>query len=344
MAFIYADSWESLSAIGDTSVRGWTNSGTPILETTVVKDGTNSISLDNSDNIERDVVSTDIFFASFWVRRSHTTQSTFFRAQGTSGSSDEFSLRAETDDTVDVILPGGATLGSSAAVLTVDNWHHIEFKMRMNASTTAADIQLKINGVLEVDDAGGTDSLVTDSAITKVIFDCHAVASEFIYIDSPVFWDNQGATLWNAFRGMLRIEVLFPDGEGNENTWVGSDADSTDNHLHVDDPALNDGGSTFNESNVLNATDLYTFTNLTGDIATIAGVQDVIIAERSSGPARSLTNLARSGTTDYSGSANALTAGAYNDYYHMWDEDPDTSNPWLEAGVNAAEFGVEVTT
>jgi hypothetical protein len=344
MAFLYADSWESLSVIGDTSVRGWTNNGTPVLETTIIKDNTNSIRLDNAVNITRPVGANNILFTSFWIRRSHVTQATFFRAIGNTAT-DEFSLRAEADDTIDVMntTVGGTPMGSSAAVFTIDVWHHIEFKCRFNDSNTAADIVLKVNGVTEFSNAGGEDTLGTDTTIDDIEFES-GVVSEFFYIDSPVFWNEVATDDWDDFKGMLRIEVLFPDADGTDNEWDGSDGNQVNNFELVDDPGVNDGVATFVESNVLGNVDLYNYPSLTGDIATIAGVFDVLVAERSSGPARSLTNICLSGATEYPGTEDALVAGSYDFYGHMWDQDPDTAAAWLEAGVNAAEFGVEVTT
>ena len=344
MSFLYADSWDSLTAIGDTSFRGWTNVGTPALETTIKKDGANSVRLDNADNVNRAVTSSDILFSSFWIYRTATTQATFFRAQGTSGGTDEFSLRAETDNTIDIIQPQGTVQGTSAAVFTINTWHHIEFKCRMNASTTAADVILKVNGVTEFSDAGATDTSVTDTAFVYVEFESGAVATEYMYVDNPVFWSAAGGDDWTGLKGMLRIEVLRPNADGNQNTWDGSDGNQVNNFEMVDEAGLHDDGATDVSSSTLNEIDEYNYPALSGDIATIAGVHDVLVAERSSGPARSISNTARVAATDYVGSANVLTAVTQVAYFHMWDQDPNTSVAWIEAGVNAAEFGVKITT
>ena len=42
----------------------------------------------------------------------------------------------------------------------------------------------------------------------------------------------------NDFLGDVRVDTLYPNGNGNSSQWVGQDANSTDNYLNVDDTLL----------------------------------------------------------------------------------------------------------
>jgi hypothetical protein len=79
-----------------------------------------------------------------------------------------------------------------------------------------------------------------------------------------------------------------------------------------------------------------------GGVSAIHGVQLNHFSRKDGVTARTLTPKVRSGGTNYSGTNRPLTT-SYLYYLELWDDDPDTGPAlWTEAGVNAAEFGVEV--
>lgn len=56
---------------------------------------------------------------------------------------------------------------------------------------------------------------------------------------------------------------------------------------------------------------------------------------------RSIAFTARSDSVDSIGATQALTS-SYTYYKQVFETDPNTSAGWLVAGLNAAEFGMEI--
>jgi hypothetical protein len=167
-----------------------------------------------------------------------------------------------------------------------------------------------------------------------------------------------GDTLWSAFTlikandavypddflGHYRYGVLDPNANGANNDLAGSDGNSVDNYLLVDDPAENDGDTTYVQSATVTDKDTYGMENLPSTPLSIVAVCPLIIAKKTDAGTRGVTPVIRSGGTDYQAATEHFLGTSYATYKQAVFEDPDTATAWDETGVNAMEVGVEVTT
>ncbi len=259
-------------------------------------------------------------------------------------------LLLNNDGTLEVIrggVVGNATSrstvtgGKSSLSISGGTYYFIEMKVTVADSIGAGTCVVKVNGTTYITVATGQDLKTTANATANQIFigsmggDNRTTDHDDLYI-----CDGTGSAPQNDFLGDCRVEALFPDGEGAVNQFTGSDADTTNNHLHVDETSPDDD-TTYVENATAGNQDLYTFGDLSAAPGTIFGVQSNIMAKKDDAGSRSAMALTRSGSTIYDGDTNALTEGSYEVHRHIDEQDPDTAAAWTEAGVNAAQFGVE---
>ena len=231
---------------------------------------------------------------------------------------------------------------SSSLVIRPVAWNFIEIKATIANSIGAGTCVVKVNNETVITVATGQDLQATANATADTIalgFFTSVLSGNPWDFDDLYVCDGTGGVN-DDFLGDCRVECLMPNGNGTTNQFTGSDADSTDNYLHVDEVSPDDDTS-YNENSTAGNQDLYAFGNLAVAPATIHGVQTNIMAKKDDAGARSVMGLVRSGTTTYDGNTEALSEGAYVNYTKPYDVDPDTSAAWIEAGVNAVEVGVE---
>lgn len=152
------------------------------------------------------------------------------------------------------------------------------------------------------------------------------------------------ATAPNDFLGHYRYGCLDADGNGASSDFVGSDSDSTDNYLLIDDGFTPDDDSTYVQSPTVGDVDTYAMADLPTPALSIIAVCPLMRAKKTDAGSRALTAVIRSGGTDYDGAIEQFLSTSYSAYREAFLEDPDTSAPWDEAGVNAMEVGMKVTT
>ena len=139
----------------------------------------------------------------------------------------------------------------------------------------------------------------------------------------------------------ISVEALAPDGNGNTNDFVGSDLDSTDNYLHVNE-AVVDGDTSYVESKTVGDIDLYTYENLSGTPTSIVGLAVRPIAKKLIGGNRLGKVITRIDGTNYDG--DTIYVGIdYRAKVSVFELNPDDAAAWEAADVNGAEFGLEVT-
>jgi hypothetical protein len=154
------------------------------------------------------------------------------------------------------------------------------------------------------------------------------------YIDDVVFDDATGEDHWI---GQTFIQPLVLTGAGNSTQWSPS---SGSNYTCVDERPASD--SDFVSTDSVDQLDLYTASDLSGDIEAIKCVQLVARTVQEGTPTPQNIQLAiRSGGSNYFSGDKAVPLTTPEDLFHIWETDPDTASAWTESGVNAIEIGVK---
>jgi len=229
---------------------------------------------------------------------------------------------------------------SGANVLSVDTWYYIEIKMIKSDSSSAGDVIVMVDGVEWINCDAGKDFLSGSYAWTDQIrFVGHSGNTR--YIDDLYVCDATGSKN-NTFLGPIKIATLYSDGNGNDSDFVGSDADSIDNYLHVDD-VTPDGDTTYVESNTASEQDLYTFDDMPEASSEIIGIQVDSYIRKDAPGARLGQHVTRVDGTDYVGTAFGVGL-TYEYLSTIWEDNPDDAAAWEDADIDAAEFGIKVQT
>lgn len=235
-----------------------------------------------------------------------------------------------------------ALLGTGSHVIQYNTWYQIEWKIKVTNSTSAGECILKIDGIEDIN-LVGVDTQFRATNLVDLIVMGTSSASTDIQFDDFYVLDTIG-TYANDFIGpFVHIECLEPNGNGNSNDFVGSDANSVDNYLHVDEIA-SDEDTSYVESSTIGHKDSYTFDNLAGSVDSIMAIQTMTCHKKVSGAgARTAKHFIRRSAADYEGPTTyTLSDGTYKNDIELWVEDPSTAAQWIEADVNALEAGIKV--
>ncbi len=232
--------------------------------------------------------------------------------------------------------PAGTVLATGTHPLSSGTWYYIEIKATIaNAAATA---EVWLNGVLEATFTGDTQN--TANAFFNGIRFFNNSSTNSIRIDDHYVFDTTGSAPNNDRLGDVRVECLFPNGNGNSSQFVGSDADSTDNYLLVDD-TTQDGDSTYVESSTVTDKDTYTMTDLTPGTGTVYGAQSVLFARKTDAGTRSIKSVARLSATETDSADKGLSTTYL--YYPDMRETKPGGGVWTVTDVNNSEWGQKVT-
>jgi hypothetical protein len=234
-----------------------------------------------------------------------------------------------------IALRGATELGrSDPNTIIEDVPAYIEYKVTL--SDTVGAVVVKVNGATVLNLAG-IDTKNAGTAVTLDTVKWGASSSSLHYIDDIYIANGAGAAN-NDFVGECRVRALYPTGNGNSSQFTGSDGNSVDNYLLVDDPTP--ATADFVGSATTDQKDTYVFEDLPDVSGTVAAVQILAYAAKTDAGARSLALVARHGGADYDGADVAL--GVSPVYVRrLMETNPGTGVAWLRAEVNAAEFGVK---
>jgi hypothetical protein len=135
-----------------------------------------------------------------------------------------------------------------------------------------------------------------------------------------------------------RVDYVGPDGNGYVSDFVGSDANSTDNYLHVDENNPDDD-STYVEADAAGK-DAYTLGASPAAGGTVFGVTTFAHGRKTdAGVAIARTGL-RIGGADYMQPNNKALGSTFGEIRNHWGRDP-SNGAWSEATFNGAEFVLE---
>lgn len=233
------------------------------------------------------------------------------------------------------VMRNGTVLATGTTPISTGVWYYAEIKAVIHDSTGAVTVRL--NGVNEIT---GT-SLDTRNGGAGVIDTIHLrnPTSNIVWFDDLYVCDTSGSTN-NDFLGDVRVEALFPNGNGNSSQLAGSDGNSTDNYLLVDETSPN-GDTDYVESSTVGQKDTYAFGNLTSTTGSVYGVQILPYAQKTDAGTRSIASVARLSATEVDSADKTLSTT----YTYLPDirETKPGGGAWSITDVNNAEFGVKVT-
>ncbi|MEO5499635.1 MAG: hypothetical protein ABIR46_03990, partial [Candidatus Saccharimonadales bacterium] len=228
----------------------------------------------------------------------------------------------------------GTVLATGTQVTANGQWNYVEVSVTI--SDTVGEVHVRLNGGTtdEVSFTGDTKNGGTVNATDRL----RMAGGSSNFISDVYVLDDTGPTL-NSFLGDVVVRTITPTGNGASSQLVGSDGNSTDNYLLVDEHGYSSvdyvGSATATQK------DTYAMADLPAGVTTVYAVQVMGFMEKSDATTAQSRLLLRSGGTDYTGVTRTLTTSTTG-YYELYTQDPATSAAWTPSGVNGIETGMEV--
>jgi hypothetical protein len=215
---------------------------------------------------------------------------------------------------------------SSNSVFPDQRWCYLEVKIII--SDTVGEVEIKVDeaqvlNLTSKDTKNGTDYIryIRYRAIN---------ASQETWFDDFYIDDAQ-------FHGDSRVLFFFPEENGSYSDFTPS---AGSNYENVDEVTPDDD-DTYNVGNDEGDKDSYGV-DASGVSGIVRGVQVSNLLRKTGTLSVKTKELLKTGGSDFLGDEKTLST----DYHYgvkLWENNPDTSNPWTPSEVDAAEFGVEVT-
>jgi len=207
-------------------------------------------------------------------------------------------------------------------------WQYWEVKFYSHAS--AGYCEIRINGVEAINVTGKNFMNAVDIAISFRIGLCYDLSPT--YIDDVYVTDGE-------FLGPVKVKTFKPDSDGTYTDFAPS---AGSNYENVDEIPY-DGDTSYNQGNAIGDKDTvqYTVGALGGPVK---AVQLASVRKKSSIATARVKNLIRSNSTDYLSSSEVNMQTDYVEDVEVYEDDPDDSNPWTQTKIEAAEFGLQITS
>jgi hypothetical protein len=220
-------------------------------------------------------------------------------------------------------------LGSTADTALPDlKWCYLEAKIIISA--TVGEVTLRVNGN-QILNLTSQNTKNGSDYIRRIQF-CGIYSGISVWYDDIYIDDAQ-------FHGDCRIRTFMPDSiSGTNNDFTASAGNKNE---CVDEVQTNEDTDYITSDTVNNK---QTFGITTGSVGTVKGIQLNNHCRLDEAGTRKITPLIRSNSTNYSGTETDNISAEYKFEHEIWETDPDDSNAWTQTKLEAAEFGLEITT
>lgn len=136
-----------------------------------------------------------------------------------------------------IIKIGTTTVATSTFALTVDLYAYLEVKVVV--ADSGGSVTVKVDGTTVVSYSGDTRNGGTSGVVDNLVLSRSASS---MLLDDAYLLNTAGAAPYNDFLGDIAVRTLVPVGNGSSSDFVGSDGNTTDNYLLVDEtpPSMTD--------------------------------------------------------------------------------------------------------
>jgi hypothetical protein len=238
---------------------------------------------------------------------------------------------------------GSTLLATYSNSLGTNTWYYFEIKWI--GSQTVGTYEFRVNGQVVATYSGDTCQGAGTTART-IVFGGDRTQTGTTIIDDIYMNDGVDSGVVGApnndYLGDVRIEVLYPNANGTTSQLLGSDGNSTDNYLLVDETTPNDA-TDYVQSNTVGEKDTYNMGSLATAVGTVFGVQPCPNVRKDLAGTRAFKPVIRSAGVEEDGTEVFLGTSFTMYRNEPFDGDP-SGNQWTIASINAMEAGVKVTT
>ena len=244
----------------------------------------------------------------------------------------------ETGDEIGIYnVPDDASdYSSSTGPLTKLAWHWIEAEVFY--SDTVGTIKCWVDRVLVINASGLNTPAIPSSVSVQIGGQLSSDAAE-VWYDDVIVYDDTGSYNNTAPLGDTQVLALFPDGNGNSSALTGSDGNSTDNYLLVDE--FDPDTATYVGSATEGHKDTYTLDDLPSTIGDVLAITVERYSAKTDSGAKFGRGVLRTNSTDYPQTSVALST-TYGYETDIVEENPNSTAAWTGTQVNALEAGFEV--
>jgi len=227
-------------------------------------------------------------------------------------------------------------LGTTSGLgLTTTTWYYIELKVVCNDTTGSYEVRVDGGNVLS---ASSVDTKAGGNTYHNR-FQMVGQGSGQCRIDDIYILDGSGSAN-NDFLGKRRVVGLFPTSDVTSYRDFTCSSGS-DHYALVDENPVNDD-TDYVEDATAGHKDLWNHSALSGTGTSIAGIQINTMVRETDATSVGLYSLIKSGTTESTGTSEVIASATYRNLGRISETDPDTGVAWTVAGLNAAQFGVQV--
>lgn len=223
-------------------------------------------------------------------------------------------------------------------VFPINQWVYLEFKGTIANSGGLAE--LRMNEVVVATYSGDTQQSGSVASAREIRFLGDRTQTGITTIDDVYMCDGTGGS-YDDYLGDCRVQTVYPNGNGNSSVLVGSDGNSTDNYLLVDEASTPNDATDYVESSTPGDEDTYAYGNLSAASGSVHGIQIIPRARKTDAGTRSIVTVAR-----HSGTEEDSAAMTLNTTWGYVGRDLRQTKPgggaWSISDINAAEFGVKV--
>ena len=228
----------------------------------------------------------------------------------------------------------GTLLATGTTILGLNAWHYAEMHVKISDTVGVAELRLDGATTNEITFSGDTKNAGTNISVDSVLF----IASTTLDFTDVYICDTTGSTN-NSWLGDVTVRTLTPNGNGAFSQLLGSDADSVNNYLLVNEQPVS--STQYTGSATTSQHDSYTMADLPAGTTTVRGVQLNSYMAKSDATAGSSKGMLRIASTNYYGATQTLTT-TYATYTDPFDLNPNTTIAWTPTDVNGLETGMEV--
>jgi hypothetical protein len=254
----------------------------------------------------------------------------FFSVQDTSGN-DQIMLQYNADGSISALRGGTLIARSAANLLTPTIWAHIEIKAKIHSSAGYVYVRFNGNPTPIISFTGNTQASGTAGWQR-----CgpSRFGGTLLFDDWFIISGNGGEA---DFHGDARIRAILPASDGSVSQWTPNTAGA---HASKVNEAVQDGDTSYLYDSTPGNRELFNYADVGSFTGSIRSVMMRSFMRKDDAGTRQVRTVCKSGAAVSVGSTFTLST-SLDGYNEIIDNDPATGQPWTEAGLNAAEFGIE---